>query len=216
MAQDFSSPTISTSATGDVQVVPDHAQIQVSVQTRAASAAEAASENATKQTAVIAAIRKLGIDAAQISTQGYSVIPETRNDKQDQTPRVVSYLVSNTVSIELSDISLVGRVLDSAIGAGANEISSVSLYRKDTQDAFQDALAVAVKRARGQASAIAAAAGGRLGPMLDLSSNGSSPPVLFMKAARMSAFAGAETPISAGQATITASVSARWVFIPNP
>lgn len=215
-AQDMSASTISTSATGDVQVVPDRAQIQVSVQTRAESAAAAASENATKQTAVIAAIRKLGIGAAQISTQGYSVIPETRNDKQDQTPRVVSYLVSNTVSVDVADISQVGRLLDAAIGAGANAISSVSLYRKDTQDAFQDALAVAVKRARGQASAIAVAAGGRLGPMLDMSSNGNNWPSPVMKSARMASFAGAETPISAGETTITASVSARWVFIPNP
>ena len=215
-AQVSSAATVSTSATGSAKVVPDRAQIQVSVQTRAASAAAAASENASKQTAVIAAIRKLGVDAAHISTQDFSVMPETRNDKVELTPRVVSYLVSNTVLVDVSDIAVVGKVLDAAITAGANEISSVSLYREDSQTAYQEALATAVKRATLEAGTIAQAAGGRLGPLLDINSSGSNWPSPIMKTGRMASFAAAETPISAGEQTISASVSARWVFIPNP
>ena len=215
-AQVSSAATVSTSATGSAKVIPDRAQIQVSVQTRAASAAAAASENASKQTAVIAAIRKLGIDAAHISTQDFSVMPETRNDKVELTPRVVSYLVSNTVLVDVSDIAVVGKVLDAAITAGANEISSVSLYREDTQTAYQEALGAAVKRARMEASTMALAAGGRLGPLLDISSSGTNWPSPVMKTGRMASFAAAETPIAAGEQTISASVSTRWVFIPNP
>jgi hypothetical protein len=49
-----------------------------------------------------------------------------------------------------------------------------------------------------------------------MSSNGNNWPAPVMKTGRMASFAAAETPISAGEATISASVSARWVFIPNP
>jgi uncharacterized protein YggE len=54
-------PQIITSARGEVRVVPDRATIQISVQTRAATAAAAASENATKQKAVFDALRALGL-----------------------------------------------------------------------------------------------------------------------------------------------------------
>src|SRR5678809_311476 len=69
-------PQISVVGRGEIKVSPDRATIQVSVQTRAATAATAANENATKQAAVIQALRSLGLGADQISTINYSVYPE--------------------------------------------------------------------------------------------------------------------------------------------
>lgn len=214
-SQSASSPTISTTATGETKVVPDHAMIELSVQTRASSATAAVGENADKQTKVIATINHLGIEMSRISTQRYSVTPETRNDKIDQTPRVVSYLVSNTIIVDVSDIALVGKILDAAINAGANDVSSLSMYALDTQAAYQKALSAAVANAKSAATTIAVAAGGRLGPLINLSSNSTNWPSPIMKTARMASFDAAQTPISAGEQTLTASVSASWVFIQN-
>lgn len=210
-----SPPTISTTASGETKIVPDHALIEISVQTRAPSATAAVSENAGKQTKVIAAINRLGVEPSKISTQRYSVTPETRNDKVDQTPRVVSYLVSNTVIVDVSDIGLVGKILDAAINAGANDIGSLSMYAQETQAAYQEALSAAVRNARSAAETIATAAGGRLGPLVNLTSNSTNWPSPIMKTSRMAGFAASETPISAGEQTLTASVSASWVFIQN-
>ena len=214
-SQSASPPTISTTATGETKVVPDHATIELSVQTRAPSATAAVGENADKQTKVIAAISRLGIETSRISTQRYSVTPETRNDKVDQTPMVVSYFVSNTIIVDVSDIGLVGKILDSAINAGANDVGSVSMYARDTQDAYQKALSAAVVNARSAATTIAAAAGGRLGPLINLSSNSTNWPSPIMKMSRMASLDAVQTPISAGEQTLTASVSASWVFIQN-
>src|SRR5690349_6239332 len=71
-------PQISVTSRGEVKVTPDRASIQISVQTRAVTAAAAADENAQKQRAVVDAIRGLGIDAKDISTTGYNVYPEQR------------------------------------------------------------------------------------------------------------------------------------------
>src|SRR5665647_787917 len=46
-------PQISVAARGEIKVNPDRATIQISVQTKAATAAAAANENAAKQKAVI-------------------------------------------------------------------------------------------------------------------------------------------------------------------
>ncbi|HKG97077.1 MAG TPA: SIMPL domain-containing protein, partial [Pyrinomonadaceae bacterium] len=71
-------PQIVTSARGEVRVVPDRATIQISVQTRANTAATAASENATKQKAVFDALRALGLESDQLSTINYNVYPEQK------------------------------------------------------------------------------------------------------------------------------------------
>lgn len=210
-------PVVSTSARGEVKVVPDRASITVSVQSRAASATEAATENARKQTAVIAALRALAIPDSQISTQNYTMTPETRYDKDGQAPRIVSYLVTNSLAVELADVSKVGRVIDASLNAGANQVSSVDFFTSRAGQLYLRALAAAVGNARAEAEAMARAAGGRLGPLIEMTNNdgGWSPPA--PRGVRtMSLAAAPETPIMAGPESITASVTGRWVFVPDP
>src|SRR4051812_20155499 len=82
-AQDTSAPysavpQIAIVGRGEVKVSPDRASIHISVQTRAVSAAGAASENAAKQQSVLNALRGLGLTNDQLSTLNYSVYPEQR------------------------------------------------------------------------------------------------------------------------------------------
>ncbi len=206
---------ITVSARGEIQAVPDRAYILLSVQTRAAAATVASADNASKQTAVVAALRGLGLTNSQISTQGYSVNPETRNDTGDHAPRVVSYLVSNSIRIEVSDLSLVGKIIDSALSHGANRVSSISFFESNADQLYRSALTAAVANARAQAQVMATAAGGRLGVLVELSSDGGRMPSPLAGNVRMAAFAVAETPILPGQDVVEASVTGKWVFIPN-
>ena len=89
-------PSIVTSGTAEGKVTPDRAAIMVNVQTRAATAAAAASENARRTTAVLDALGKLGLPKSQLSTEGYSVQPEMVYGS-GQAPRVTGYVVTNTV-----------------------------------------------------------------------------------------------------------------------
>ena len=50
-------PQIAVGARGEVKVIPDRATIQISVHTRAVTAAAAATENATKVQSVLSALR---------------------------------------------------------------------------------------------------------------------------------------------------------------
>jgi uncharacterized protein YggE len=64
---------------------------------------------------------------------------------------------------------------------------------------------------------MARAAGGRLGELLELGTQPTQYTPYFAAAEvsfRMAA-AAAPTPISAGSVTVSASVSARWRFVPN-
>ena len=208
-------PQIVTTASGEVRVAPDRATIQIGVQSRATTAAAAATQNATKQRAIIDAIKARGVPAEQIATSSFNVIPETRYDREGQAaPRTTSYLVMNTVIVELRRIDQVGPVIDAALTAGANQINSLAFGVANADSARRAALAQAVTKSRADAEAMARAAGGSLGSLLELNSVDQyvpGPPRPFdMRAA---ATAEMKTPVEAGEETIRATVTARWQFI---
>lgn len=205
-------PSIHVTASAEVQMSPDRATVNIGVQTRAPSAADAVAQNSRKQRAVIDAIRARGIAPELIGTQGFNVIPETRYDREgQQAPRVLSYLVSNVVSVDVRKIDLVGPVIDAALGAGANQVNSLSFGLINADSARRVALSRAVTRARADAEAMARAAGGSLGQLLEIRSvDFMGPPRPMMMDAR--AVGEAMVPIEPGQETVRASVSARWRF----
>ncbi|HEX6537218.1 MAG TPA: SIMPL domain-containing protein [Gemmatimonadaceae bacterium] len=209
-------PEVVTSGQGEARVTPDRARIFIGVQTRAATAAEAAADNARKQSAVIDALKKKGIADAQISTVNYNVYPEQvyRPDQGDSTPRIVGYNVTNTVRVEVRKIDQIGSLLDAVLAQGANTINSLEFYASNEDEARRAALATAVQRARGDAEALARGAGGTLGELLELSSAPVSPPPMpYFSMAKGDRAAGAATPINPGEQTFTVTVMARWRFV---
>jgi uncharacterized protein YggE len=210
-------PSITSSAQQEAKVSPDRARVSIAVQTRAATAAAAAADNAKKQTAILAALRSAGLTDKQLSTTGYTVQPEYRYE-QNKEPKVVGYTVTNTVSADIHDINTVGKILDAALGAGANQISSLDFYASNTDSAQQAALAVAVVRARAEAQAAARAAGGTLGDLLDMTISGGQqvpPPRPIMYKTMAMGAADESTPINPGDQTVLVNVSARWRYIPG-
>jgi uncharacterized protein YggE len=214
----FRGPDIITSASGEARVTPDRAQIHIGVQTRAATAAQAGADNARKSRAVIDAVKARGIPAEQIATSEYNLFPEYdhREPREGaQGPRVIGYVANNTVRIEVRRLDQVGGVIDAALAAGANMVNTIQFFASNVDEARRTALGEAVSRARGDAEALARAAGGTLGELLEL--NTQSPPVRPVYAERMmrAAAADVQTPIEPGQQTLSVWVSGRWAFRPG-
>lgn len=207
-------PQIVVVGHGEAKVSPDRATIQISVQSRALTASAAASDNAKKQSAIIAAIKALGLKDEQISTSNYSVVPEMKYGP-NQPPVVTGYTVTNTIVADIRNITMVGAVIDAAVAHGSNLISGLSFYASDTETARRAAIASAVEAARGDAEAAARAARGTLGELLEINIGSYSPPPPRPVMMARAAMAGVqdETPISPGQETLSIEVSARWRFI---
>ena len=209
-------PQVSVTGRGEVKVSPDRATIQLSVQTRAATAAAAASENATKQQAVLNALKRLGLGDDQLSTINYNVYPEYRYD-QGKEPAVIGYNVTNTILADVRKLSQVGPVIDAALSNGSNMITSLHFYASNTETARRAAIADAVVKARADAEAAARAAGGTLGSLIDVSIGAYHPPpprpMMVMGQARSRA-ATADTPVNPGEQTLAVEVSTRWRFNP--
>lgn len=205
-------PTITASGHGEARVTPDRATLSIGVQTKAATAAQASADNARRQRAVIDALKSLGITDQQISTVEYSLYPESApTTDSDRTPRIIGYTASNTVRVDVRQIDRLGSLIDAALGHGANTINSLDFSSSNEDDARRAALAQAVQRARGDADAMAKGAGGRLGALIELTSQAAPRPIQF--GARMALAAGSETPITPGSETVSVDVSGRWRFI---
>lgn len=209
-------PQIVTSGEGEARVAPDRATISIGVQSRAPTAAAAAADNARRQRAILDTLRSLGLASEDLSTNNYNVSPEMSYSPNGATPpRVVAYTVTNVVHVELKKLDDIGRVIDAALGKGANEISSLQFRSTRADSARRAALGTAVVNARADAEALARAAGGSLGGLIEASSTSFAPPRAFETVSRMAMAAKAPTPIEPGEQTVSATVTVRWVFIPG-
>jgi uncharacterized protein YggE len=209
-------PQISVVGRGEIKVSPDRATIQISVQTRAPTAAGAAAENATKQQSVLSALKALGLADDQLSTINYNVYPEQRYE-QGKEPVIVAYNVTNTILVDVRKLSQVGPAIDAALAHGANMITSLQFYASNTEAARRSAIASAIDKARADAEAAARAAHGTLGSLLEVSIGSYSPPPprpMMMARAMAGGVAQADTPINPGDETLSVEVSTRWRFLP--
>jgi uncharacterized protein YggE len=205
---------ISTSATGEARYVPDRATISMGVQTRAATAAKASAENAVKQRAVIDAIRAQGIAPEQISTVNYALNAEQEFNPQagDKAPKVIGYVATNTVRVEVRKVDQVGALIDAAIAKGANDVSSLDFHSSKPDSLRRVALADGYQQAFADATVLARAAGGQLGELIELSTSGvGGPPQPYIRI--MGAKAASATPIETGELSMNVAVMARWRFI---
>ena len=214
---DSDAPGIAVGALGQVKVAPDRAEILFSVETRAATADAASQQNATRQTAVLAALRGAGLAAEDVGTVSYTLQPEMTYDEGTRTSRVVAYVARNSVRATVRDIARTGRLIDTAIRAGANEVSSLQFSTSRREELRLEAIRTAVQRACREATALASAAGGTLGPMVQANTtdNPSYPgpqpvPMMRLEAARM-----ADTPVAPQDVSIEVAVSTRWSFFPS-
>lgn len=120
--------TISVTGSGTASMKADEASVALGVQTENESASEAVGLNAELITEVIDAIKALGLTEDDMRTVSYSVSP--LYSKDDYTV-VVGYRVVNMIEVEVTDMGLIGKVIDAAAENGANTIQGVSFGLSD-------------------------------------------------------------------------------------
>jgi len=221
-------PYIAANAVGETRVTPDRALVQVTVDSRGESAADAAAENRTKQERVINAVKATGVASPQIRTAGYRVNPEyAERAERGKAPKVTGYRANNTVQVEVRSVENIGKVIDAALGAGATNIGSVGLYASNTDSARREAVRLAVGKARAEAESAAIAAGGTLGTVIELTIDpGAVPRPLLQSVVTTGAVSGISsggempmapmyTPVEPGESLVLAVVRVRWQFVPG-
>ncbi len=196
---------ITMTGLGQVETVPDMAVISLGVSSQARSAGEAMAETSAKVAEIIATLRNAGIAPSDIQTSRLSVSPRYDHSSTRNTPQLVGFIATNTLSVRFIDLSQLGAQLDAVMEAGANQMNGLNFQMQDAQPAQDAARVAAVEDAMRKAALYAQAAGVELGQLISLSESGAASPQPMMMEMAMARSGG--VPVAEGEVTTSASVT---------
>jgi uncharacterized protein YggE len=209
------SNAIEVTAEARVEVAADLALLDFGVVTQAESAAAASAENAKRMEAVLSGVRKVIGKDARISTGNYAIRPlYAPQQREPGSPRITGYEASNVLHLRTGALPRVSEIIDAAVRAGANQVQRLAFTVADDEAAQREALRNAVVKARGDAQAIAAALGVKLGAIQSVieQETGTVRP-LARQAFAAAADSAAATPIEPGQVEVRARVVLRTEIV---
>ena len=202
-------PSIAVNGEATIAAEPDQAQIDIGVTTQARTAPDASRENAERISRVLTEVKKLLAKGDEVKTSGYALNPQYRYP-QGGKPEIVGYQATNMVRIKMSKLDDVGKVIDAAMQAGANNINRLAFTLKDEEAARLDALKQASAKAKAKAEAIAASLGLKIVRIASVTEGERSFQPVY-RAAPMArgelAAAAAPTPIEQGTVDVRSTVS---------
>jgi uncharacterized protein len=190
--------TITVVGHGEAMGKPDIARTSIGVEASAPTVEEALNQTSTKMTAILDAVKKLGVAEKDLQTANFSIqverpyvepmpavaplaeaAPPAKGGKAAAAaplpppppPRApsVTYRVSNSVEVVIRDVPKASKVLQAAVDAGANNVWSVSFSIDDTKALEATAREKAVADARARAEVLAKLSGVELGPVISVS-----------------------------------------------
>jgi len=197
------------SGEGVVSVKPDMVRVTVGVTTQAANAQDASTQNATIVQNVLDKL-KAAFPTADIRTLNYSLSPNYTYTPNG-APNLVGFTASNTVEVSTSDLTVAGKIIDTATQGGANRIDSLSFSLKDDSSARGQALRLAAAQARTQAEAIASGLSLKWGNVIVAQQGTAVQPVTGDF--RATAGAATTTPVQSGNVDVRATVTVQIEII---
>ncbi|MGE5392149.1 MAG: SIMPL domain-containing protein [Candidatus Saccharibacteria bacterium] len=170
--------TISMSAEGKVNAVPDLATVNLGVLAEGKNAALAEQEATKKVNQITEFVKQQGVDKKDITTSNFSINP--RYNYHDGKSDIVGYDVSESVMVKVRGVDqsteMLGKILQGAVDNGSNVINGVSLTFDDPDNLKQEARKLAINKAKEKAQDLAKEAGIKLGKVISISEAGSAYP----------------------------------------
>jgi uncharacterized protein len=243
-AQPAEKPVVSPSANlallnvtteGRAERTPDLASFNAGVVAQAKTAGAAMTANSLKMEAVVAALRQSGIAERDIQTSALSLQPQYYQPPRERPvrlpdgsvtepadpgpPRVVGYEARNTVTVRVRRVAEMGRIIDTLVAAGANQVDG-PYFSVDRPDAAADeARADAMRSARQRADLYAREGGFRSARIVTISEGGGYYPVARDIVVTAQSGGGAmapppppSAPVQAGEMTIGVSLSVQFAL----
>ncbi len=218
------STLLTLSAEGHSTRTPDLAVFSAGVTSQGKTAGEALSANAADMGKVVAALKRAGIADRDIQTSNLNLNPvysqpvQLPNGQYDQQPpHIIAYQVNNTVTVRQRNIAQFGKVIDTLVSAGANQVNGPSFQMDDPDAATDEARGQAMKKARARADLYARAAGLKVVRILTISEGGGyvpAPQPVFARAMMAEKMDSAPSPVAAGEMQLTANVTVLFELAP--
>jgi uncharacterized protein YggE len=207
-------PRIVSTATRTTRIAPDKVTLYLMIEGSGESPAEASQRASQKVQAVTAAVQQFANGRDAISTVPYGVSPAQNLPGYPGSSSQTSFIARYILRVQPSRVDQTTSLAAAATSAGASA-SSPPLFEAGSADSVRRLrYAEALSQARRDAEAIAAALGGHLGAVIEVSSTGgfnqgaNSGYVNFMNRFE---FAG---PMQSPEVLVSATVTVRYRFIP--
>lgn len=231
------SALLSLTAQGSSRRTPDLAVFTAGVVTQAQTASEAMAENSRRMDAVVAALRQARVVDRDIQTAAINLSPRYSNPDleaqlrarqmrepyvppaEPQAPRIIGYEARNNVRVQVRNLQNMGRIIDTLIENGANEVHGPSFTLDEPDAALDEARAEAIAEGRQRAELYARAAGMRVARILSISETGGYYPVsehVMVTGRAMRAPPAPPpppTPVSPGEVGLQVNVSMQFELV---
>ncbi|MEK7630720.1 MAG: SIMPL domain-containing protein [Patescibacteria group bacterium] len=186
---DYPSRTISVSAEEKRVVRPGIGLISFTIHEENASLEVARNAEAKKSEALIAFLKKSGIEDRDIKTTSYTIYP---SEEYDYRPCVSTdgasvicpprkgtkkFVIEETVAVKVRKLDDIGKITTGATQAGVNQIGQLQFTVDDevVERLKAEAREAAITKARAEAKTLAGNLGVRLGKLTGFSENGGMP-----------------------------------------
>jgi uncharacterized protein len=201
---------ISVVATGAASIAPDLAVVSFAVSGSGKELAPTRDDVNRRSSAVLAAVRELGIGEADLNAPDLALSPEYDYRKGQ---RLIGYRATRQMTARVRDLDLLGPVQDALSSAGANEVHGARMEASDPSAAEHQALAAAMNAAHAKAEVLAAAAGTALGSVVRVEEEADlGPPMPKLAMMQTADTGGMPTETVTGDLTVSRRIRA-WFAI---
>jgi uncharacterized protein len=218
-----SNSTLYVVGNAKTMVKPDKVTLSLSVETTNTTANEALTASSKTMNNTLEALKAAGVKENETSTSFFNISPNYNITQDEDLPPIetrdiISYTVTNSITLDSYNLLNVSQWIDTAVQAGVNDVSSISFSLSDEKSELikNDLLKQAVANAKSKADIAASALGLKVIGVKSIiieGVDGIPPPPQpqpFLAKEAMAAAApeaGSPTPIIAGEQQVTSSVS---------
>jgi len=200
--------TISVTGTAEVTVAPDEAILVLGIESHDKDLAAARLQNDARVKKLITSAEETGIESKHVQTSALTMGPEYSDER---IPKFLGFKVSQTLVLDLTDISKYEAVMTKVLQAGVNRVDGIRFVVADPKKYRDEARAKALRLAREKAVAMAAELGQTIGKPLEIveSPEYESPYSQSNAQYAVNAFTPAqpeESAVASGEVSIRASV----------
>ena len=206
--------TITVDGHAELRTEPDRATLGLGVESRADDVETARQAVSGTVGRFLEMTRGMSIPDNRVATASAMVRPDYDWDPQTRERRLLGYVVSRQLEVEIHDLEKLGRLTESALKLGINQVNPPTFDTSRRAELERQALAEAARDARNRAGSLAEALGAGLGDVRTIQASSAFRPPVPLARGMMAAEAdaGGET-YQPGEIRISGSVSATFDLV---
>lgn len=148
-------PHVYVKGKGKITVLPDLAEISLSVVSHRQDLIAAKKEADTLSAVIIKIAQEYEIAKEDVSASELSIQQEREYDREQKKQLITGYKVSRNIQLYLKDISAYSRLMQSLVNAGITQINGIVLMASNAEDLQKQAEKLAIADAKSAAEELA-------------------------------------------------------------